>query len=172
MSGKNWWSSTERGQTAIYPYWKLTAHDNRISTICYELLSPFGFSSAQVPHVLSLMVCRQRALCFFANAPHYQEPGFPDNYHHCQRDTADFILIDECATQLMDTGKFRYNFSIENKPKVIPADANIGCFNMEGIEFPLILRRWRVGDYFYPFGMKMKKKVSRLLIERRKGATA
>ncbi len=31
------------------------------------------------------------------------------------------------------------------------------------MEFPLTIRRWEEGDYFYPFGMKGKKKVSKYL---------
>jgi tRNA(Ile)-lysidine synthase len=26
------------------------------------------------------------------------------------------------------------------------------------VTFPLVIREWRAGDYFYPFGMNMKKK--------------
>jgi tRNA(Ile)-lysidine synthase len=40
----------------------------------------------------------------------------------------------------------------------ISADKKIAFIDPAKLEFPLIIRRWKAGDYFYPFGMKMKKK--------------
>ena len=41
---------------------------------------------------------------------------------------------------------------------VISRESNIACFDVDKIKFPLIVRKWRTGDLFYPFGMKGKKK--------------
>ncbi len=49
----------------------------------------------------------------------------------------------------------------------IPADQKIGCFDMQMIIFPLVIRRWKDGDYFYPLGMKQKKKLSDYFIDKK-----
>jgi tRNA(Ile)-lysidine synthase len=153
----------QRGQDFYIPVLKLR---NRLplSTICYELLHPFGFTSAQVPHILNLLsaetghyvsssthrIIRNRNFLIITTIP---------------ADAADFIVVDAVPCTI-DTGKYIFSFAIENKPKVIPANANEAYLDLKGIEFPIMLRKWRIGDYFYPFGMKMKKKkVSRLLID-------
>lgn len=41
------------------------------------------------------------------------------------------------------------------------------CFDYEKLRFPLTLRRWQQGDWFIPFGMKGRKKVSDYFIDRK-----
>jgi len=44
-------------------------------------------------------------------------------------------------------------------------DPNVAYVDAENIQFPLTIRKWVEGDFFYPLGMKGKKKVSDFLID-------
>ncbi|MFA5819593.1 MAG: tRNA lysidine(34) synthetase TilS, partial [Bacteroidales bacterium] len=47
----------------------------------------------------------------------------------------------------------------------IPSDPFIACIDSEKVSFPLIIRKWKSGDHFYPLGMKQKKKLSDYFID-------
>ncbi|MBW6500234.1 MAG: tRNA lysidine(34) synthetase TilS [Bacteroidales bacterium] len=47
----------------------------------------------------------------------------------------------------------------------IPSDASAGCFDSDEVLYPVIIRKWRPGDYFYPLGMDHRKKISDFLVD-------
>jgi tRNA(Ile)-lysidine synthase len=49
----------------------------------------------------------------------------------------------------------------------IPDDQNIACIDLEKISSPVLIRHWKKGDYFFPLGMKHKKKLSDYFVDRK-----
>lgn len=49
----------------------------------------------------------------------------------------------------------------------IVKESNVACINADEIEFPLLIRRWKQGDYFQPLGMSGYKKVSDFFIDQK-----
>ncbi|VAW10028.1 tRNA(Ile)-lysidine synthetase [hydrothermal vent metagenome] len=50
---------------------------------------------------------------------------------------------------------------IEDVEKIDETSKNILYIDKEALKYPLIVRKWKKGDYFCPFGMKGRKKLSK-----------
>jgi tRNA(Ile)-lysidine synthase len=82
---------------------------------------------------------------------------------------ADLIVIDTLPSTI-ETSVGEFIFTLESGHKKFEEEANVARFDVDRISFPLVLRTRREGDYFYPFGMGMKKKkLKKFLIDRKLG---
>jgi tRNA(Ile)-lysidine synthase len=155
-----------------------------LRTICYEIIHGFGFSPGQVDDVLRLLdsgsgkqvlspthrILRDRNWLIIS--PHQDTAG-------------DHILI-EAPSGVVHTATMELRLSLQSLPQASepsqpsqPSDSPATHFptppmstapstaqlDASLIHFPLLLRKWRKGDYFYPLGMRKKKKLGRFFID-------
>ncbi len=132
-------------------------------TVVYELVKDYGFTSSQIPFIMQLLVSDSGK--FVESGTHRilknrkwliinpKQTEHPDN-----------IIILNSNNEILLPGR-KLKISEINLPEVINTDSNIALLDYDKIKFPLILRRWKQGDYFYPLGMKRKKKLSRFFID-------
>ena len=153
----------QRGKDHYIPVRKLIKR-SPLATICYELLLPFGFHSSQLTDVLSLLTAETGRYVSSATHRVIRNRDFLIITTLSTEET-DLIQIEE-NTAVVDTTDFVYSFAIAHKPSEIPSDSDKAFLDLDAVGFPLVLRKWRIGDYLYPLGMGMKKKkVSRILID-------
>ena len=70
---------------------------------------------------------------------------------------SDEFFIQENQSQL----NFPLKLSFCNVDDITISDSKTIFVDAETLKFPLQLRKWQEGDYFYPFGMNGKKKISK-----------
>ena len=129
-------------------------------TVLYELLKPFGFTrllSESVYHSLT----GESGKIFYSHSSNYQ----------IVKDR-DFLLLSEKRTIEETIYTIQTNDSIETPIRLktqqskntndyqIDKSKTVATFDFDKLIFPLTLRTWRKGDWFVPFGMRGRKKLS------------
>lgn len=127
--------------------------------VLFEILSPLGFDPSTIRAVYRSME---------------GEPGrqFHARSYRLIKDREFFILdqpgegLPEPAEYLVDEGvseirsPLRLTLRVENMPVEIRKERRYLYMDADKVEFPLLLRKWQQGDWFIPFGMKGRKKLS------------
>ncbi|MDF9829662.1 tRNA lysidine(34) synthetase TilS [Parabacteroides sp. PF5-6] len=150
---------------------QLLSEDKRVSisgllalpapeTVLYEILKRYGFSRI-VSHEVYQSLSKESGKIFYS--PHYRlikdrdclllsnREEKNDESSYTVESIADFYHLPvefACEQFTLSDG-----FSIEK-------DRDIAYFDLAKLRFPLTLRRWKEGDWFIPFGMTGKKKLS------------
>ena len=152
----------QKGNETHIPVNKLMSYNNK--ALIYEIIHPFNFQEKQVEELVKL-----------ADSDSGKYITSPDNQFRIIKHRLWFIISPVVATEsvniiieendkqiLFALGSINIESTSNNKPST---SNDIATLNAKEIKFPLLLRKWKTGDYFYPLGMKKKKKVSRFLID-------
>lgn len=141
-----------------------------LHSVVYEIIKDFGFTASQTGEVIDLLhsesgkfvasssyrVIRNRNWLIIA-------PQAAQQASHILIEENDELVAFEQGS--LSIQKMKADISS------IAKDNNQAIIDLAAIKFPLLLRPWKQGDYFYPLGMKKKKKLARFFIDQKLSKT-
>jgi tRNA(Ile)-lysidine synthase len=139
------------------------------TSIVYEIIKDYGFGERQVDEILKLLE---------SESGKYIE----SNTHQIIRHRKNIIIVPKQAdnnttaivedhtkhiqltNSLFDFQTFQVEqFKLNKLESIAQLDKDL-------ISYPLIIRKWKTGDYFYPLGLRKKKKLARFFIDQKLSA--
>jgi len=150
-----------KGNEMHIPVLKLLKHD-AFETILFEIIKPYNFTSSQLKDAVKLLHADSGKYVMSSSHRVLKNRNWLIISPNESQDESVFII--ESDTKMVNFGSNK--ISIENTTSThFSNDATTALLDMKNIQYPLMLRKWRQGDYFYPLGMLKKKKLSRFLID-------
>jgi tRNA(Ile)-lysidine synthase len=156
---------TERDGLIVFNFNQLQSKIKN-KTILYELLKPYGITNGNLNDLKNIIEGKTGGQLFTGTYRFIKNrneiiisPG--DQYEST-------ILKVKSVTELRKVPGIVSAQYIKITDKFsIPEDACIACIDAHKVSFPIIIRKWQPGDFFYPFGMKQKKKLSNYFVDRK-----
>ena len=158
-----------KGNESHIPILKLK-RQTPLKTIVFEIIKDFGFAATQTEEAIKLLDAANGS--FMVSASH--RLIINRNWliiAPLQPEEALNIIIEEGIKNIVYAGG---TLSFETTPADnthLPTDATIATLNADEIRYPLLLRPYKQGDYFYPLGMLKKKKLSKFFIDQKLSKT-
>lgn len=126
----------------------------------YEILSEYGFNETHINDIL-LCLSENSGKQFFSKTHRLLKDRqyiFIDKIKDESKN--DFFLINQEQGSLIYPLRMQMEVMRDLKFVNISKSKNIAMLDFDLLKFPLVLRKWRQGDCFVPFGMKKEKKLS------------
>jgi len=154
---------TEIGDKTLIDIYKLRNLSNK-ATYLYEFLKPYHFPSQIIPDIIESLEGIPGKQ--FLSPTHRL---IKDRNHLIitpqKKDTTEKFYIDRETKELTQPIRLLFR-KFSSKPNLkIPHSPDIAWIDASILEYPLVLRKWKAGDYFYPLGMQDPKKLSDFFID-------
>ncbi len=120
----------------------------------YQWLHKYGFSAWN--NVYNLVESQSGKQIFSENYILLKDRGF---LILSRKQSVDFKEI--IVNSIIEKPNFPLKLTLCNLSNISNQTKNVIFVNQNKIQFPLTIRKWKEGDYFYPSGMQGKKKVSK-----------
>lgn len=159
----------QKGKEIHIPVLKLLK-TTPLLTIVYEIIKDYGFTAHQTNEVVALL--KSETGKYIQSATH----RILKNRNWLiiapnENTEAENILIKEKEKQI-EFQQGVIDIELLTTTNHQPQTSNlVAQLNAAEIKFPLLLRKWKPGDYFYPLGMQKKKKLSRFFTDQKLSLT-
>lgn len=143
-----------------------------LKSIVFEIIKDFGFTAHQTGEVIGLLTSESGK--YIPSASHRIIKNRNWLIISPNKSTeAINILVEETSKKIkFQPGTISFDIITSDKFSGHIQTANyIAQLDAGEIKFPLLLRKWKAGDYFYPLGMNRKKKLSRFFIDQKLSIT-
>ncbi len=149
---------------AWYTPIKRWQHLEHVTTYLWEWLTPYGFSAAQMQEVPKLFTATNGS--FIATETHrlLVNRGWLILTPNTVLATA-HVTIQQHETTVVFAGGVCSLTQMKNA--TVTDVATIAIIDATVVHWPLLLRKWQAGDYFYPLGLGKKKKLARFFIDQK-----
>ncbi len=140
-----------------------------VDIYAFELLSPYGFHEAVICDILHSL--NDPSGKFFYSSTHRLIKNREELILNPLPDKKDSrlknveISIPEHKKEIRKPINLSLTKTATGKKFAIDPSKDVANLDLRKIVFPLILRRWKRGDSFYPFGLNKKKKLSDYFID-------
>jgi tRNA(Ile)-lysidine synthase len=137
-----------------------------IHAVLFELLSPLGFNREQIMGI-ELSLYGHPGKSFYSKSHWLIKDREYLNIKPLENTAPQELLIVESDgfVQFGANKSLKFSsFDITEK-FIIPRERHIAALDFGHLKFPLKIRNWEPGDFFFPLGMAQKKKVSDFLVD-------
>ncbi len=133
-------------------------------TVFYEISKDYGFLATQLSEAIKILNAENSK--YIASTTHklVKNRNWIIIVPH-QTEQSQFIIVESTDKNIVFENGHLTIETIQKEKAILSDDKNVALMNLAEIKFPLVLRKWKEGDYFYPLGMPKKKKIARFLID-------
>ncbi len=139
-----------------------------LRTIIWEIIKTKGFSAAQTDEVVRLLDADNGSYIESTDYRVLKNRKWLIIAPKAVHDPGAILLVGDSDVEVhFEGGKLSIEPFAVSVSFSIPSSPKVACVDAKDLQFPLMLRRWKTGDYFYPLGMNKKKKLSRFFIDQK-----
>ncbi len=160
----------QKGEEVHIPVKQLLQVNNK--AFLYELICDYGFGEKQVEELIRLTASESGK---YIESPDEKFRIIKHRHWLIISPNRSVAASTISISQQQDTVQFEAGIiklkQSDHSGQLPPSSPDEAWLDSRQLHYPLILRKWKTGDYFYPLGMRKKKKLARFFIDIKRSKT-